>query len=355
MKYSDFLDNQVYLFTEEKTVQESEAQMIKDICGSLKTPINCFNLSIIDSNYDYDTYYFEDEETSYCIKISLDSNCFFLKNEIKNLKKINELIRPKYIADGIHNISSEILYLITSYEHAIPLKGNFDKYQSFDFDSLFDSYLLFQESKKIKNSQKNYYLNFLKHHNIKKIFPDYAVDYIDSDENKKQIIKIISEIKFELKTLSESFIDDEKFNCHGGLSLSTIIERDGCFKFINFDHSFSGHCFFDLADMIIELRIPQEKDFFVLKKFCEKMNIEYDKRSIEIYEKCYDICLRKKIINVSFCYLAEIFIFESERKQKIYNLCSRFSGFFDRFLKIDIFKENKDYIYKIITEPIFNK
>ena len=52
-------------------------------------------------------------------------------------------------------------------------------------------------------------------------------------------------------------------------------------------------------------------------------------------------------------YIKEVYVYDSYRYNNIINISSVFSHCYERFCKIKMFYENRDFIMKTICEPIF--
>ena len=111
-----------------------------------------------------------------------------------------------------------------------------------------------------------------------------------------------------------------------------------------------GHPFMDFADFLLEMGVDRELDYQLLAIFCEKGNLRYDKDLFKLIEK---LQLRKKLGELLIAYISEVYLYGSYRFEKIFAIASTFSHCYERFCKIEIFLDKKDFIMKTICEPIF--
>jgi hypothetical protein len=81
------------------------------------------------------------------------------------------------------------------------------------------------------------------------------------------------------------------------------------------------------------------------------MSIEEDR---SLYNDFYQIELRKKAIQYLLQYLKEVYLYESSRVETIMNIIDSFSQSYNRLCKIPIFRDNREFITKNITEPILD-
>ena len=111
-----------------------------------------------------------------------------------------------------------------------------------------------------------------------------------------------------------------------------------------------GHPFIDFVDLILELGVRSEDEPKILDLFCAKTGVSSDR---DIYDRIYQLQLRKKLGELIVAYIKEIYLYGSYRYDKILFIADTFSHCYERFCSIDIFKENRDFIMKTICEPIF--
>jgi hypothetical protein len=352
MSLLNLFENRAYLLNSNKEIENEEIEIINIILSSLKKPMNATDLELISINDDYDTYKFNFKNSSFCIKISLDGDCASLKNEYESLRKINKLICANLIKYGKIKIGDEISYLITTYENA---ESVFQLGRSLlinNFDSFCDSYLELQKSKPLKNNFKNHFNDIIKMIDIKSYFLEDSLSSILNYTDLEKIYEILNSIKEEINLIYKKIPKCNKYICHGNLNYNNVITRNEVFKFINFDKSFQSHCFLDFSHLMIELGTTYELESHIFKDFCNKMNIEYNEKTLDEYKQYYEFSLRAKAAETLVNYLKEVYLYQSLRSDKIIKLCDRFSQGYDRYSTISILDQNKEFIIKTLTEPI---
>jgi hypothetical protein len=99
--------------------------------------------------------------------------------------------------------------------------------------------------------------------------------------------------------------------------------------------------------------VNYELESHLFKQFCNKMEIDYNENSLNEYKQYYEFSLRCKAAEILINYLKEVYLYKSLRTSKIIKLCDRFSQGYERFSTISFLNENKEFIIKTLTEPIF--
>jgi hypothetical protein len=354
MELSNLFKNKAYVIPSNIAAEDSEAELVRALLQSLDDSIFAEKVEFINETENYDVYKYDANGYSYCIKISLDPHCKQIDHECKYLKKINSLVRPQYIKDGVAKVGDELRYMITSYENAENLNDLGRAYFLENFDSFCNSYSLMQQSEKVETSYKNHLSEYFEMSRVDNLMED-SVQSIKDYTNFPLIKKIMADMKNELMLCYDESFSHQKFICHGNLNAENIISKNGLFKFINFENCYSSHCFLDLNEIIIELGLPENLEFDLLESFCRKMNIELNKDALKFYKKCQKIVLIKKGIQLMMSYLKEVYVFNSRRIDEIVKISDKFSQSYDRYMSISHFKNNEDFILKTITEPILSQ
>ena len=355
MLLSNLFQNKAYIIPIHIAKNDSEVELVKILLESLENPIFAENIEYISTTEDYDIFKYDYRNLNYCIKISLDENCKKIINESKILPNINYLIRPQYIQDGTIKIGDFIRYIITSYENADSLNELGRSYFLQYFDNFCHSYSLMQNSKISTISYKEYLSDFFTMTNLENTLTEDAINGIKNYTNFSLIKEIMNDMKNQLMHSYDEVFSEKKFICHGNLNMKNIISRNNLFKFINFENCYSSHCFLDLNELMIELAIPENMELNLLEKFCFNMKIDFNKDTIKLYKKCYEITLIKKAIHLFIDYLKEVYLYSSHRKDKIIEIDVKFSLSYDRYMTMPFFENNKDFILKTLTEPILNE
>lgn len=355
MSIGNLLKNKAYVLPIHVESDDSEIELVKSLLNSLDEPIHPIEIKFIETTEDYDVYRYTYGNSFYCIKISLDKDCKKIQHEANYLNKINNLIRPKYIKDGVVKIGDDLRYIITSYEESESIQELGRSFLINNFDSFCKTYAIMQDSKRIDVSYKQNISEYFQTSNISELLTEDGINAIKNYTNFNLLKKIMDDMKNELLILYDEFFNDKTFICHGALNAKNIISRNGVFKFINFDSCYSSHCFFDLNELFIELGIPENLEYELLEKFCSNLKIEFNSNTLNLYKKCYQISLIKKAIELVSSYLKEVYLYSSERADMIINISDKFYDSYDRYMSIKYFKDNKDFIFKTLTEPILDQ
>jgi hypothetical protein len=351
----NLLKNKAYILPIHAESSDSEIELVKSLLNSLDEPIHPVDIKFIESTENYDVYRYSYRDSFYCIKVSLDKDCKPIQHEANYLNKINNLIRPKYIKDGTIKIGDDLRYIITSYEESESIQELGRSFLIKNFDSFCEAYGLMQNSAKLNTSYKQHISEYFQTSNISELLTADSIDAIKNYTDFNLLKKIMDDMKNELLVLHNESFEDKAFICHGSLNAKNIISRNNLFKFINFDNCYSSHCFFDLNELFIELAIPENLEYELLEKFCLNLKIAFNSNTLNLYKKCYQISLVKKAIELVTSYLKEVYLYSSERTDMIVNISDRFYNSYDRYMSIKYFKDNKDFIFKTLTEPILDQ
>jgi hypothetical protein len=355
MSIGNLLKNKAYVLPVHIESDGSEIELVQSLLNLLDEPVHAIDIKFIETTEDYDIYRYTHGDSFYCIKISLDKDCKKIQHEADCLNKINNLIHPRYIKDGTVKIGDDLRYIITSYEEAESIQELGRSFLLENFDSFCKTYHMMQDSKKINMSYKQNIAEYFQTSNITELLTEDGVNAIKNYTDFNLLKKIMDDMKNELLLLYDESFDKSAFVCHGALNSKNIISRNGLFKFINFDNCYNSHCFFDLNELFIELGIPENLEYGLLERFCSNLKIDFDSNTLSLYKKCYQISLIKKSIELITSYLKEVYLYGSERTDMIINISDKFYDSYDRYMSIKYFKNNKDFIFKTLTEPILDQ
>jgi hypothetical protein len=349
MNFDTLYKNRPYLFEIEKDVFEDNNEILIKICkdANLEEPSQT---AFVASNYDYDAYRVVCDGRWYYIKYSFDANNTSLKHEhevVKNLKNFRTAAPIKYnkikFGDPIH-------YSISSFEFAENVKNSglcslFEHKEQFlvDFGSLQNGFLpemCFDE----------YLEKFLKSNDLNS-FPDEAIESIKSHSSFDKINQIIEDLKKEILFYSKiQHLRKEEF-CHGDLKPSNILFRGKSFDFIDFDNSFKGNRYFDLASLVINIGVNQDTERQIFNFHSKNLPLNCWSE----YKACYEVAIRKTFLEMLISYLKEVYIFSSFRPIKILEMATKFSNNNQRFSNIPSVLKSYEFIYKTMFEPIIGQ
>lgn len=340
---------------------ESQIELLKTIFKRHGED-NILDTKVIDENDDYDSFLVETDKNSFLVKTSFDQISIFYEYTI--LKGIENLsISPIAIDRGEVEFGQTIYYTISTYEHSNNINelGNSTLLDS-NYNANFNIALNILHKFLPPLNVRDFFDNdetYLQYHKIN--FNNIS-KYVDSNEVMvfNFIQSIYNETYEEMMTLfnlSKNFLN-QKSLVHGNLDSSTIITNSGVFKFINFENSFIGNQFFDLANIVFELQTTGINEFdFVSKRLKESKLIENRfkaKDLLQEYKICKYIWVRKKFLDIIKEYIKEIIINNKEKTNKVKNLGNEFSKHFYRFDEIKCFSQNRDLFINEFSKLILN-
>ena len=343
-------DQKAFIFCE-KEFKKDDADFVKKCIISLSKIVNPINIRLISEKINYDSYYFESDGESYCIKISLDPSCAQLLNEIKFYKNSNLQITPKFFLGGKTKKFDNITYLITSYENSASIKEFGANFFIENFESFCHSYSLLSKADNKNTYSPRNKNSFFEKSDLKFYFGEETFSLMREDFNFEFVSMFLNFLFEKLKALMDQKFDHE-FVCHGNLKSTNIICRNGLIKFINFENLHKDHCFIDFSSIIIDLLISKKQERELLDIFCQHLKIDLDEKNIEIYINCYQIVLVKKFIMIFMTYLEENHLFEGSRTIKIFENSVSFQNLFYRFYELDGVEPYQKQIYDTIVNSI---
>jgi thiamine kinase-like enzyme len=354
MQFKNILKNRVYISPlNENIFDEDILDLMQTIFKHAKLNIpEKHQIEFIDSNYNYDIYkvYFLDQ--SVCVKISFNEKDLSLKEEFTFYKKNNNIIHPKSIKYNSLKYGNNLNYLIISYEEFLPIKKI--GYSIF-LNNLNLFFNKFSALKSLKFSSKNIESvieSVFKYCDIDEVLPQHTIEIIKQKYDLNSFKNFISSLKLEIKNLCNNPIINQDNLCHGNLKPSNILYSENDIKFINFENCFLGNIYFDIACLSINFKLNSDldKDFF--KKYLSYNNENFSVEKWESYRLCYNIMLRKILLELIINYFFEVFVLTQSRPSKIYELISLYTYNVDNFYKINSFRENYNLISNIFSEAI---
>lgn len=319
------------------------------------------SISLIDENDDYDSFYVETGNNSYCVKISFDQIPIFYEYMIlKGIQSLN--VAPAAIIRNEIEYGKTIYYTIMTYEHSDNLKKIGpslildEDYTNFDLAiSKLHTSLPPEEIHEYFDNTESY----LQYH---KINFNNILQYVDENEVQEfEFIKFLYDKCFSEMFLyfkqNESNIELKKL-VHGNLDCSTIIENTYQFKFINFENAFIGSPFFDLCNLVYELQMSGIKEHDFITKKIKQYNLVDNRfksgKLLKEYSICKYIWNRKKFLDLICDYVREVIILNKSRIDKLSRLGHEFSNHYYRFSNIEVFNTNRDVLVKKFNDLILN-
>jgi thiamine kinase-like enzyme len=303
-------------------------------------------IQFLASNYHYDVYKVSCGGKSYCVKYSLDE--FNL-----SLKKENEII----LSLGAHSQHNKmkfgewINYLIMDFSTRPNLKKFGMAPLSEKKKELFQTYQNISNRAIVKTPFNEFILSFLKSISLDQ-FPSEALESIEAHTSLNDVRETIKSVENEIIHLCSSDILKRNDFCHGSLKPSNILFNGFDFSLIDFNESFLGNRYFDLATLMIYSGIKDqlEKEFFIA--FLESQGKTFSQVEWIEYRTCYEVAIRKIFLEILSTYLKETYIFSSFRPMKIHDVVETFARSHETFFKIPAVNKHYEFIYKCILEPI---
>ena len=358
---TEALSQRTFLIPKADFITEGQKQIVELIMRmhSEKAPEL---IKLIDENDDYDSFLIEIEGVSICLKMSFDQVPIFYDFLI--LKGIEELdVSPKALDRREMIVGEKIIYYtMQTFEHSDSLFkiGNSsileEEYELFNhrIKALHNFRIPKQAYPHLDDTQ-----SYLKYH---KVNFNNILAYVDEKEVTefnfiKNLHEQVYEEMFSFFEKNKTKIQTENF-VHGNLDSSTVISNSYDFKFINFENSFIGSYYFDLANLVFELQMSGIKEFdFITRKI--KLYELTDNRFkagkfIEEYKICKYIWTRKKFLDTICEYAKEVIVLDKTRKDKMSKLAHNFSTHFYRFNDIQSFNQNRDLIVNKFSELILS-
>lgn len=338
-----------YLIPKADFASDSQAELIRVIMKRHGVSV-VSKIKLIDENDDYDSFFVQTFDLSFCVKVSFDKTAIFYDYMVlKGIEHLN--IAPLGIDRGEIEFGKTVYYTIQSYEWS-------ENLQSIGQSSILEGSLLngFNNALSTLHSftpptQVHEYIDdttsYLENQRIN--FSN-IMQYVSEQEESDfyEITSIYDKVFSEMQAYYRANRDkiDHKTLVHGNLDLSTIIANDGRLKFINLENAFLGCHFFDLVNMVFEMQMSGNKEYDFVTKRIKDLNLVDNRLSaakyLDQYKTCKYIWTRKKFLDLIKDYVKEIIVLDKSRQDKILKLSHEFSNNFYRYNEIDVFREYKE-------------
>jgi hypothetical protein len=361
MNITTALNQRSFLTPRADFVSESQENLIKIIFAKHGEKI-VTKIKLIDENDDYDSFLVEVFDKGFCLKISFDQVPIFY--DFMVIKGIEHLqIAPQGVDRNEIEYGKTIYYTIQTFEYSENLLNAgastiLDTEYDY-FNTVISRMHSYEPPKEIwpHLDDTQSYLEY------QKINFENVISYVDAGEEdefdfaKKMYTEIFEEM-MNLYNKDKEQLKLKKF-VHGNLDLSTIINNDNLFKFINFENTFVGSPFFDLVNLSFELQMTGLKEYDFITKRIKDMNLVSNRLKaaefLNEYKICKQIWNRKKLLDLMKDYIKETIVMNNTRTDKIARLASDFSNHFYRFSEIEAFQKNKELFVQKFSELILNK
>jgi hypothetical protein len=320
-------------------------------------------LKKININLEIDEFYHEDNHENYdCYKlITSDRKVFYLKISFDENSKILErenfiLQKTKGVASGVVKfygkveLHENISCLLFQFPNCFNVRNLGRGLLLDNIEVFLDSYKSFCQTKPSKLKYKSVLSNQIKSWDIEKNFSETAKESIKHNTDYNKIV-------FIQKTLGDDLIScipevEKGSTCISSLSLDSIYFSKNLFYFDCLQNTCCYHPLVDLVDIFLNFGVKEEKEKEILDKFYQYYNVFHDQN---FYDEIYIMQSKKKLLELLFSYLREVYMFRSTRLDTIINISNEFHNCYGKFKNIGTFLDNKKFLFDLITEPIFGK
>jgi len=314
-----------------------------------KFPIKDIFLWSVSDHYDVFVL-LDDKKQSFKLKVSLSDPDGVLKRESVVLRRNPCPSLPILLDYGTIKIGEEVVYLLTRIPSGESVRSHGRSSLLSNLDLFLESYWTLVKSPNVKPTYKKVITQFTKDLIPKNALSADSLRALEDYSDYDLCVEILSSLRVDILKHFEGVQKKLNKKCHAGLSLDSIFYYGGGFYFEELHNVCMGHPYIDFCDLLIEMGSPEQNDISLWRRFCGSGLIPQDR---ELYEKIYQMCIRKKLADLLISYIKEIYVYDSFRYENIFYIADSFSHAYARFSTIESFKKNKDFIMKTICEPIF--
>ena len=350
MKINSLFKDKAYSFQEAGDAND-DCEFASKVLKKIKPNFKLEEISLVGvtDHYDVFTLHNSDRET-FKLKISLSDPKNILKKEVRALRSCRCEKIPSLVAYDTTEVGEEVSCLLTKVNRAECIRDHGRSTVITNFNSLLDAYCLVFDNKRVKNTYKNVLSSALDEFDPTTCLSKETIGAFQSYTNYPLCEEFLLELKEQIWSIYKDLSQRFNYKCHASLSLDSLFYGSKGFYFDSLSTVCMGHPFIDFVDLILELGVRSEDEPKILDLFCAKTGVSSDR---DIYDRIYQLQLRKKLGELIVAYIKEIYLYGSYRYDKILFIADTFSHCYERFCSIDIFKENRDFIMKTICEPIF--
>jgi len=299
----------------------------------------------------YDSFLLTDDaRQTLKLKISLSDPEDVLKREGVVLRRSPCPSLPVFMDYGTIKIGDEVTYLLTRVPNGENIRSNGRSSLMSHFDLFLKSYWVFVKGHNVKPTYKKTINHFTKNLIPENILPEESREALKGYTDYNLCKEFLVALRADIINHFEDIRKELNQKCHASLSLDSIFYYGGGFYFEELHNVCMGHPYIDFCDLLIEMGSPQQNDILLWRRFCNSGSIPEDRK---LYEKTYQMCIRKKLADLLISYIKEVYVYDSFRYENIFHIADSFSHAYSRFRDIESFKKNKDFIMKTICEPIF--
>ena len=354
MNASQLFSGRAYAFDTEKIVNEDEAayEIVKEVISKSKEDIKVDSLIELVGNENFDNYKIVSGDLLYSLKISLDDECFVLKNESEFLKNNKSPLIPYLVDFGKIRIGNDILFLLSAYDEGYEIKDEGTSSVIENYKSFFYTLYHFGNLKSSMSCREylEVFLNKTKIDEHSKILTE-SISSVHEIEKIKKVFSLLYDEVFS--NYDEAILEGEK-SCHGQLESENIVTRRGLYKYKNLGFNFSGNPIFDVCFFIVSSGFDKRTSLLFFKKYCDYNEIDLGSFRLQ-YEYCMKITSCLFFSKLFFDYLVEETIFETRRPHKLLSLSVDFSKSYHNLSNVSCGDDIKNLLSVIITRPITDK
>ena len=285
------------------------------------------------------------------LKISLSDPDELLKKEATTLRSSKGFSGlPDFLDQGSIEIGEPLSYLLSKVPPAESLREYGRSGIREQINPFLKTYWQFAQTRPVRQTYKKVLDRFSEQLLPSNILPDESLVAVKSYTDYPLCEEILLSLNFELLDCFEKIKDQLKHKCHGALSLDSIFIGGENIYFDDLYNVSMGHPFLDFIDLSLELGVPERDEMSFFSEFCNAGGITPNR---ELYNNLYDLQIRKKLADLLTSYIREVYLYDSFRYEKILFIADSFSHCYNKFCKINLFKENREFIMKTVCEPIF--
>lgn len=351
MNASQLFSGRAYAFDAEKIVEKNEAahEIVDEVISKSNKDIKIDTLIELIGNENFDYYKVVSGDFLYSVKISLDDDCFVLKNESEFLKNNKSPLIPYIFDSGKIRIGNDILFLLCSYDKGYEITDEGIKSVIENHESFFYTLYHFGNLKSRMSCLEylEVFLNKTKIEEHSKILTE-SISSVHEIEKIKKVFSLLYDEVF--LNYDKTILEGEKA-CHGQLDIDNIVTRRGLYKYKNLGFNFCGNPIFDVCFFIVSSGFNKRTSLLFFKKYCE-----YNEIDLSLFRPQYEYCMKITsclfFSKLFFDYLIEETIFETRRPNVLLSLSVNFSKCYHNLSRISCGDEIKYLLSEIITRPI---
>ena len=257
---------------------------------------------------------------------------------------------PKLLSQGSIKVGEPIEYLLMRVTPAESVRDYGRSGINEKIGPFLDSYWSFTRTRPVRQTYKQVLDRFADQLIPSNSLPEQSLEAVKKHTDYPRCENILLTLHSELWDSFRDVKGDLNQKCHGNLSLDSIFLGGGEIYFDDLYNVCRGHPFLDFVDLSLELGVPAEEEMSFFTKFCKGGDVTPQR---DLYYSLYNLQVRKKLTELLTSYITEVYLYDSYRYEKILFIADTFAHCYEKFCKIEFFKENRDFIMKTVCEPIF--